>query len=559
MNAAVAALPDARSTTRDWPSHAAAAALIVVGAAAHVLYLIFDCPLDLSGDEAHYWEWSRDLDWSYYSKGPLVAYIIAAGRALLSGVSHQLVGSDAFAVRAPAIALSCLTLVGLHQLALRTLGSARAALAVVTLCTTVPLLVAGSMLMTIDAPLACAWVWMLLAVHRALRTDALRAWLAAGVLIAVGILAKYNMLLAFPAIGLLILTRPELRRFALRPGPYAATAVGLLGFVPIAIWNAQNDWVSFRHVAGQAGVSASPRVLPLGPLDFAAGQLAVLGPVWAVLLGVALFTWRRWAAASGVWAGQRWDGAFLFWPTVAPLGVFAGFSLVTKIQPNWPALAVLTATIVIVQWFRVRARSGGAAAGRNLRRLALAGAGLGLAAGLVIHRSEVLMPVFRVLARTAPPWELTPAGRFDPTARLRGWRELGAAVGAVLAEQRAAGRDPFIAADEYQVASLIAFYTPGNPRCYSFQSALGGRLSQYDLWPGPIRDAGDFIGRPVIYVGSAHERLTGARGGPAALPGLRVVRTIEHRVAGERMAVWSIRISDSFAGFAQLPEAERRY
>ena len=34
--------------------------------------------LDLSPDEAHYWEWSRRLDLSYYSKGPLIAYLIAA-------------------------------------------------------------------------------------------------------------------------------------------------------------------------------------------------------------------------------------------------------------------------------------------------------------------------------------------------------------------------------------------------------------------------------------------------------------------------------------------------
>ncbi|MDH7499215.1 MAG: hypothetical protein QHH30_02355, partial [candidate division NC10 bacterium] len=33
-------------------------------------------PLDLAPDEAHYWEWSRHLDISYYSKGPMVAFLI---------------------------------------------------------------------------------------------------------------------------------------------------------------------------------------------------------------------------------------------------------------------------------------------------------------------------------------------------------------------------------------------------------------------------------------------------------------------------------------------------
>ena len=30
-------------------------------------------PLDLAPDEAYYWDWSRQLDWGYYSKPPMVA------------------------------------------------------------------------------------------------------------------------------------------------------------------------------------------------------------------------------------------------------------------------------------------------------------------------------------------------------------------------------------------------------------------------------------------------------------------------------------------------------
>jgi undecaprenyl-diphosphatase len=41
------------------------------------LWMIGSGRWPLSGDEAHYWEWSRRLDWSYYSKGPMVAYLIA--------------------------------------------------------------------------------------------------------------------------------------------------------------------------------------------------------------------------------------------------------------------------------------------------------------------------------------------------------------------------------------------------------------------------------------------------------------------------------------------------
>src|SRR5688572_14012601 len=59
------------------------AAILLAGFGGHLLYLTANCPIDLSGDEAHYWDWSRRLDLSYYSKGPLVAYLIRASCAVL--------------------------------------------------------------------------------------------------------------------------------------------------------------------------------------------------------------------------------------------------------------------------------------------------------------------------------------------------------------------------------------------------------------------------------------------------------------------------------------------
>ena len=37
--------------------------------------------LNLSGDEAQYWSWAQTLDWGYFSKVPMVAYLIAAATA----------------------------------------------------------------------------------------------------------------------------------------------------------------------------------------------------------------------------------------------------------------------------------------------------------------------------------------------------------------------------------------------------------------------------------------------------------------------------------------------
>src|SRR4029079_2305416 len=69
--------------------------VLALGFLFHLYYLHNNCPIDLSGDEAQYWDWSRHLDLSYYSKGPLIAYIIRASCAIF--------GDTMPAVRYPAL------------------------------------------------------------------------------------------------------------------------------------------------------------------------------------------------------------------------------------------------------------------------------------------------------------------------------------------------------------------------------------------------------------------------------------------------------------------------
>src|SRR3954451_17353019 len=123
---------------RVWPWRLVAAALILVSSALHVAYLVHDCPLDLAPDEAHYWDWSRHLDWSYYSKGPLVALLIRGSCELFGPWSEALTGTQVLAVRLPAIVCGVLLLVSLYVLTIQVLRRERLAFAVVALALTLP-------------------------------------------------------------------------------------------------------------------------------------------------------------------------------------------------------------------------------------------------------------------------------------------------------------------------------------------------------------------------------------------------------------------------------------
>jgi undecaprenyl-diphosphatase len=141
--------------------------------------------LELAPDEAHYWEWSRRLDWSYYSKGPFVAYLIAASTALG--------GSTEFFVRLPAVVLSAGTTFVVFRLLEELFADGRLALAAAILLHTIPLFAVGSVLMTIDPPLVFFWTLMLWLVSRALLDGRKVWWYAAGVALGCGLLSKYAM------------------------------------------------------------------------------------------------------------------------------------------------------------------------------------------------------------------------------------------------------------------------------------------------------------------------------------------------------------------------------
>src|SRR5580693_9207272 len=113
--------------------------VMVVGLAAiRIVYLASSCPLDLAPDEAHYWDWSRHLDWSYYSKGPLVAWLIRGGCELAGRWSEQQTGNLALAVRIPAVFCGSLLLLSLYVLTVQVRGREQLGVAVVGIALTLP-------------------------------------------------------------------------------------------------------------------------------------------------------------------------------------------------------------------------------------------------------------------------------------------------------------------------------------------------------------------------------------------------------------------------------------
>jgi hypothetical protein len=526
---------DAVTSVVRWHWRLLAALLILGSASWHITYLIRDCPLDLSPDEAHYWDWSRRLDWSYYSKGPLVAYLIRAGCELAGPLSQRLIGSEMLAVRLPAIICGSLLLLGLYVLTTQVYRREGLAVVVVTAALTFPIVSAGSLLMTIDAPFTCCWCWALVLGRVAVIRNSIWAWLGTGLLVGLGILAKYTMVLWIPSMALFLLTTRKYRPLLGRRGFWLMLGVTALVCLPIVIWNVRNDWVAVKHVLRLAGASPGDSQLHwFGPIHYLATQFGLFLGYWFVAWAVAMIAHRPWREPNP-------ELRYLWWLSAPVFAVFLMFSLKTGGgEPNWPVVAYLSGMVLAAGWLarQVQAREAW------YRRLAIGGlasaCALGLGMTLLLHYSAWAYPV---LARFSTG-DLR-VRKLDPTCRLRGWRTLASEVDRRRAEVRANGIEPLIAGSGWSLPGELAFYCHENPPVYSFGRAFGDRCSQYDLWPNPLGGSPEFIGRTFIVVGHA---------GPVLRALFEEVDTpteVTYRVADEPVARWSVSVCRGFKGCPQ--------
>jgi len=408
--------------------------------------------LELSGDEAHYWEWSRRLDWCYYSKPPGVAYLIRVGTLLF--------GDTELGVRFMAPVLSLLSSVVMYHLGKRLYGR-KVGLTAAVLLQIMPMVSAFGIGMTPDTPLIFFWLLSLYLLHRAWSTGATSDWLLLAVSLGLGLLSKYAIAFLYVPAWLLLLTTHQGRRRLRTPWPYLSFALSLLFFLPVIVWNSRHDWVMFRHDLGHTKLANGWGLSPWDFLSFVGGQLGAITPILCILVLYLLLRRRR-------------DDPFCFWLTIPILIGFLFKSLQGKVQPNWPLAAWLAGLVPLADFLVHHYRP----LSVNQKRLVSAGLIIPAVGTLFLHLPFLTLNL---------PWP----GHSHPLSKLLGWRQLGAEITQIA---NSMDKPFFIFSDHYMTASELAFYVAGHPPTYCIN--LGRRLNQYDIWPG----LDHLKGQEAIYV-----------------------------------------------------------
>jgi 4-amino-4-deoxy-L-arabinose transferase-like glycosyltransferase len=307
--------------------------MIIVGALTllRLVALSFQS-LDLGPDETQYWAWAQTPDFGYFSKPPLIAWII--------GFTTRIFGDNEFGVRCAAPLLHGATALILFQLAQK-LYDQRTALWSAIVYASLPAVSFSSALISTDVPLLLCWTLALYFLIEALDKPTLGRAALLGLAIGFGLLAKYAMAYFFLSTALAAIAVPGLRRLVL--GPFGAVTLGVaaLVFAPNIAWNAMHHFPTFAHTLANADLGER-RVNPAHLGLFIGSQFAVFGPIlFGTLFYMGVFMLNNRARTS---EPDRLLACFSF-PVIL---IACAVAFASRANANWAAPAYIAATPLVV-------------------------------------------------------------------------------------------------------------------------------------------------------------------------------------------------------------------
>ena len=419
-----------------------------------VLHALLGANLGLSVDEAHYALYAAHPALSYFDHPPLVGW-----------VQWPLVALDAptWLLRLSPGVLWLGTVLLVARIAARLCVEARNqeqavfwSVAALLLAPLLHILGIGLLPDTLLMFWSAALMLQTLRLQEPAQAQSPGQWLLLGALLGLAGLSKYTAIFTALAVALCLLSAHGLALLR-KPWLWVATLLALALVSPVAIWNAQNQWMSFTYQSkhGAGGVWQGMHVL-----RFVLVQLLAFGP---------LLCWGA-AGLRGVHTSQRVFIGFF----AIPFAVLAYLSGGGSSLPHWTAPAWV-ACAPFAGMGIARALAGGKAWGVRACVLLQALACVALPAVMLSGG----MPFMQGKTASA---ESTDAP--NPFADLHGWEQAGARAKQLAVQHGLQA----VAVQNWTLASRIGWYARPLP-----VHVLEDRFDQFDLWAGKLPVGGSAL------------------------------------------------------------------
>ncbi|HXL27841.1 MAG TPA: glycosyltransferase family 39 protein [Bradyrhizobium sp.] len=391
------------------------------------LRAVYASVIDLRTDEAYYWTWSKESVLSFLDHPPMIAWFIRFGTAIF--------GDTNLGVRFAGIVAMLVTQLLLADIVRRVTHDARAV--VIAVLMPEAALYYGLLMAKVSPdvaliPFAVAMVWALIRLNES--GDA-RWWLAAGVFAGLALLSKFTVVMLLPAVAAFMLVPEWRRRWLTSPYPWAAALIAITVFSPALVWNAENDWASFKFQFVRATATHEVSLRTVG--DYIGLQFGLVGFILlpVVLSGLALTAWRGYRQGNAV-------AILLSTCVIVPFGYFFWKSLTLRVGDTWP----------MFMW-----PIGFAAAAINIAMLPREGFPAWMIKSTVAWAHAAVVPgiafvVLVFLYYVAAPWNFI--GKADPIGGEAGYEKV---VDRAQAELQKTGAT-WIAATDYRTYAMLRWY-----------------------------------------------------------------------------------------------------
>ena len=248
------------------------------------VFAIISTPLELSADEAQYWLWSKKLNWGYFSKPPMIAWLIH--------VSNNIFGDYDYSIRILAPVIHGINALVIFRLSQEINDNYLAHFLSSLIWLTLPIVGVGSFLMSTDTPLMLIWTTSLLLTVKAYNSDNVFLWSLAGLIAGLALYAKYAAL--YLPLGLIIfyiINFQNEQNIKLR-GLFLFLMNFIIVSLPNVIWNYFNNFQTINHLSSNAVIDA-PSYSLFGSLTFLIAQVAILGPLLFIVFLLTAYNIKR--------------------------------------------------------------------------------------------------------------------------------------------------------------------------------------------------------------------------------------------------------------------------
>jgi 4-amino-4-deoxy-L-arabinose transferase-like glycosyltransferase len=290
--------------------------------------------IGLVPDEAYYWLWSRGPSTGYYDHPPMIALWI--------WVSTHAFGSTPLGVRFLSVVSTAVASVAVYATVIELLDDRRIAYLATVWFNAMMLVGLEVIFATPDAPSTMFWALATWALAHLRRTGQPIWWVLIGLLAGLGCVSKYTNFFLGVGIVAWLLVDPVARRWRTSAWVLVGGMVAAAIFMPVFIWNADHDWMSFQKQFGRVGTLGA-RNSHL--VEFLAGQLGLLNPLLAVFAGIGIWQFVQQRKS------MLRDPQLLLVALNAPLLFYLlVHSLHDNVHPNWtapayPGLAIMAARV----------------------------------------------------------------------------------------------------------------------------------------------------------------------------------------------------------------------